>query len=193
MDYATDGQCIQETWYCARTTAGREQRLVDVLNRLNVETFLPRFTQTTYRNVTRFHPVTAEYKVVRQTVETKRALYPGYLFARLGDYEWAAVKTRLGVTLRPQWVKHAGAPAEVDPTMFSLMVEQQDKPLPIHSYKPGDGVEILSGPFAGFTGLFSHDETERVMVLLSMLGRTPIIPFEHSQVQPWRPSYADRA
>lgn len=188
-NYATDGQCILGTWYCARTTAGREQRLVDALNRVSVETFLPQFIQTSHRNVTRFIPATRQYKSVREPVETKRALYPGYLFARLGDYEWAAVKTRLGVTLRPQWVKNAGTPVEVDPALFALITDRQDKPLPAHSYKQGDSVEILSGPFAGFTGLFSHDETERVMVLLSMLGRTPIIPFEYSQVQPLTLSY----
>ena len=94
--YATDGQCIQ-SWYCARTITGRESALNGALQSLRIETFLPIEILKRERQVLRRIPATNEYKHVPEPCELKRAFFPGYLFARLDSYGWAAVKTRLGV------------------------------------------------------------------------------------------------
>lgn len=184
-NYATEGQCIRE-WYCARTITGREQALADALSGLQIETFLPQYTHTRRRSVTRFIPATRRYVPVPEDVESRRALFPGYLFARLADSHWAAVKTRLGVHLRPRWVDFGAGPVTVDPELIDAIANwQQTSPVkPVRAYRTGQAVEILTGPFAGFTGLFSGDADERVNVLVSMLGRQPLISFAHNEIQP---------
>ena len=183
--YATEGQCIPE-WYCARTITGREEALAKALSGLRIETFLPQYIHTRRRSVTRFIPATGRYVPVSEGVESQRALFPGYLFARLADNHWAAVKTRLGVHLRPRWVDFGAGPVTVDPELIDAIANWQEAaPVrPTRTYRHGQPVEILTGPFAGFTGLFSGDADERVNVLVSMLGRQPLISFAHVEIQP---------
>lgn len=185
-NYATDGQCIPE-WYCARTITGRERALEEALRGLQIETYLPQYTQTKRRTVTRFIQATGQYIETQAPYDVRGALFPGYLFARLADNHWAAVKTRLGVHLRPRWVEFGAGPVVVDPELIDTIVCWQEsapvKPK-MRAYKAGQPLEILAGPLQGFTGLFSYNADERVMVLVSMLGRQPLMGFEQHEIRP---------
>ncbi|OYD82515.1 transcription termination/antitermination protein NusG [Azospirillum brasilense] len=46
---------------------------------------------------------------------------------------------------------------------------------PVPAFRPGQAVEVLQGPFAGFPGLFEVDEGKRVRVLVSLFGRETVV------------------
>lgn len=185
-NYATEGQCILAPWYCAQTYVGREQSLNSALLYLGIETYLPIIPIVRYRNVSRYNPIKRAYEPNREKVDASVPLFPGYLFARLNDGAWAAAKTRLGVRYRPRWVSHDGAPIEVgqDCIDYAASLVSAPRAKVNAAYCPGDNLEVISGPFAGRTGICSYTADERVYILLSMLGRQPLISFAQHEVQP---------
>ncbi|WP_349602787.1 transcription termination/antitermination protein NusG [Azospirillum argentinense] len=46
---------------------------------------------------------------------------------------------------------------------------------PVQAFRPGQAVEVLEGPFAGFQGLFEADEGKRVRVLVSLFGGQSVV------------------
>jgi transcriptional antiterminator RfaH len=54
-----------------------------------------------------------------------------------------------------------------------------------HLFKPGDRVEILSGPFAGLpASILAETGKERVQLLLELLGRSNRVVISRHQLAP---------
>src|SRR6185369_8793893 len=178
VESATKGQCILESaWYCGQTTVGRERSLNDALARIGVETFLPQVRDHFKRHKENSDEI-SHY--------TKRgAFFPGYLFAKLGEYEWSRVKLQLGVSVRVQWVNFGSGPIQVPGEWIEMLkagrieeteqVEERKYPQIIS----GQMVEIVDGPLSGFHGVFDRELSggERVVILINMLGARRSVEF----------------
>lgn len=106
------------------------------------------------------------------------ALFPGYLFAisEPKDFVCSAVDVQPGVV---RVVTLGATPCEVEDAVLTALQARVDAlnaagGLPIHPFKPGDVVQLRSGPLAGLEAIFVGPTTpsERVEILLHFLGQT---------------------
>lgn len=105
-------------------------------------------------------------------------LFPGYLFVMSDPARFvrSAVDAQPGVV---RVVTMGATPCMLaDATLAALQarVEAMNAAggLPVHPFKPGDAVQLRSGPLAGLEAIFVGPTTpsERVEILLHFLGRT---------------------
>jgi transcriptional antiterminator RfaH len=109
-------------------------------------------------------------------------LFPRYLFIQLGQAEgpqdWSPIRSTLGVS---RLVRFGDEPARVEDGLIAYLRERQSRqsePQPL--FKTGERVQLTSGPFAGFEGVFQMSSGEqRALVLIEFLHkpvRVPIAP-----------------
>ncbi|MFQ5668318.1 MAG: transcription termination/antitermination protein NusG [Candidatus Binatia bacterium] len=145
-------------WYAVQTQPRREEVAETHLRRLCAQVCCPRYRQRVILHGYRR--------------EVARPLFPGYLFAA---FDWArvfrAVHYAHGVRCV---VTFGGKPAEVPATVLASLEARMTngyvvvQPAPL---KDGQRVEIIAGPFKGFTGVFDahRSSAERVAILLDTL------------------------
>jgi len=76
-------------------------------------------------------------------------------------------------------------PEEVERILrASGVAGEKEGPRPEVTFKEGDVVRVVSGPFADFTGVVSeiHPERNKVKVLVSIFGRETPVELDFSQV-----------
>ncbi len=129
----------------------------------------------------------------------KRKLFPGYVFVQmdLGDNPeepgeaWEVVRNTpgvtgvVGVTERGKYRPVPLTPDEVERILQAAGVAgEKEGPKPEVTFKEGDVVRVVSGPFADFTGVVSeiHPERNKVKVLVSIFGRETPVELDFSQV-----------
>lgn len=189
VESATEGQCIP-AWFCANVKTGRESIVASALDSLDIETFLPLETYSTWREVTRYNPIRHSYDPIAEKQQKTRAWFPSYFFARLDDRAWAIVKTQLrrqlGAKLLPRWVDlGTGRPLSLtDAEMTELTTWCSTYCEPSPEFKKDQPLEIISGPFRGFSGLFSKNKAERVWVLMEFMGGKREMPFNLKELKP---------
>lgn len=106
---------------------------------------------------------------------TDEALFPRYLFIRLGlggaAKSWVPIRSTKGVS---RLVCFGAEPARVDERLIELLRAQeaamQSKAEPL--FTPGERVRLTEGAFAGIEGVFQvADGERRVMVLIELLSK----------------------
>ena len=153
-------------WYVVHTHAMAEQRARHHLERQGFEVYLP---------------VHAKRRCHARKVETVVApLFPRYLFVRLApeNCRWRAIQSTIGVA---HLVCAGDAPARLADAVIDAIRAREgdaglvciDLPPP---FRPGQRIQLVSGAFADHFGLFhGMADRERVMVLLSLLGRDVVV------------------
>ena len=142
------------------------------LQRENVETYFPQLRQK--RTIRR----------VRKWVTGP--LFPGYFFARFdATRDGRLVRYANGVI---NVVSFGGKPAVVELAIITAIKEHaptdvvtiQASPL-----RPGDVVEVQTGPFRGFQGIFEREmsDQERVVILLEVLAKTTRVQISREQLE----------
>ncbi len=124
-------------------------------------------------------------------VECVEPLFPRYLFLRPRDaaHSLAPVRSTLGVT---GLVRFGVQPAVVPPALIEQLRaseaaagEVPGQPARSDLFAPGAAVKFMSGPFAGLEGIFGKaNGTERVIVLLEILGRMQDVDVERDWIVP---------
>lgn len=129
--------------------------------------------------------------------EVERKLFPGYVMVKVAcsyrkrsefedeeltmtDEAWYVIRNTRGVT---GFVGPGSKPVPLtDDEVARLGIEQKSIEV---NYKVGDLVNILSGPFDGYSGVVdSIDLTkEIVVVMISMLGRETPVELELDQIE----------
>ncbi|WP_027892596.1 transcription termination/antitermination protein NusG [Calidithermus chliarophilus] len=125
----------------------------------------------------------------------RRKLYPGYVYVQvdLGDEAgevneaYEVVRGTPGVT---GFVGTATHPVPLSPDEVQHLLEvsglagKKETPKPQVSFKEGEVVRVISGPFADFTGVVSEINSERnkVKVLVSIFGRETPVELDFAQV-----------
>ena len=147
-------------WYAVQTQPNRENLAVANLERQGFAVWLPCCERIV--------------RHARQIKRARRPLFPGYLFISfdLETARWRAINGTIGVK---NIVSFGCAPSVVDDEFITALKASESSDgfmdTGIDNLKPGQDVEILSGPMVGQIGkLLSLDAGNRVTVLLKMLG-----------------------
>lgn len=108
-----------------------------------------------------------------QRIQAIEALFPNYLFVQLNAItaNFNALRSTRGVT---NFVRFGGMPATVPNKVMEhiLALEQTQQSAVKNKLQAGTAVEIIAGPFAGLTAVYTMASgDERCWVLLDMLGK----------------------
>lgn len=120
----------------------------------------------------------------RRTVE--RCLYPGYLMVQmhLTDDSWYVVRNTPGVT---GFVGMGNNPTPLRAEAVQRILRRMESTAPEvrATFKHGQKVRIIEGPFADFIGIVDEIDEERtkVRVLVSFFGRETPVELDFLQVE----------
>jgi transcriptional antiterminator NusG len=120
----------------------------------------------------------------RRTVE--RCLYPGYIMVQvhITDDSWYVVRNTPGVT---GFVGMGNTPTPLRPEAVQGILRRMEAAAPQvrATFKPGQKVRIIEGPFADFIGTVDDIDEERtkVRVLVSFFGRETPVEMDFLQVE----------
>jgi len=120
----------------------------------------------------------------RRTVE--RCLYPGYIMVQLQltDDSWYVVRNTPGVT---GFVGMGNNPTPLRSEAVQGILRRMEAAAPQvrATFKPGQKVRIIEGPFADFIGTVDDIDEERtkVRVLVSFFGRETPVELDFLQVE----------
>ncbi len=120
----------------------------------------------------------------RRTVE--RHIFPGYVLVNLilSEESWYVVRNTPGVT---GFVGMGNQPTPLRPEEVSQIVKRMeaDAPTVKVSFKVGERVRIIDGPFNDFRGTVSEIDMERtkVRVMVSFFGRETPVELDFLQVE----------
>jgi transcriptional antiterminator RfaH len=152
------------SWYALRSKPNKEDYVWRQAVSQGIDTFYPRI---------RVNPINPRARKVRP-------YFPGYLFVRV-DLEQARVTAFKWMPETAGLVMFDGRPAVVDDELIEslrrrLEVLNRAEAQPLEGLKPGDALEIRSGPLAGYEAIFDAalPGRERVRVLLMFLGRQSV-------------------
>jgi transcriptional antiterminator RfaH len=162
-------------WYVIQTKPRQEAIAEANLQRQSFEIYFPKIKESRRRR--------------GKWTELVQPLFPRYLFARL-DLEHdniAPIRSTHGVT---SLVKFGEL---IRPVPDSFIRELQDSADPttgqhqlhIPLFQKGDDLTVIAGPLAGLKGVFQATTgTERVAILLEMLGRPNTVVLNQDSVAP---------
>jgi transcriptional antiterminator RfaH len=149
-------------WYAVYTRPREEFKALGHLQRQGYQVYLPRYA--------------TKIRHARKSVRVVRPLFPRYLFVRLNlaAEGWRSIRSTIGVT---DIVCFGDQPAPLPSGVIEALQSQEvvggfiqfaDQ----NSFKPGDSVVVLKGPFARQLGRCDGaSDNERVAILLDLLGR----------------------
>ena len=159
-------------WYVAHTRPNNEQRAIINLQRQGFEVYMPRYL--------------AQRRHARKVETIARPLFPRYLFIRTDPkFEpWRSINSTYGIS---NIIARGDAPQAVPCGIVDSLKSQGDsagiiRPAP-NAFYPGQRLEILDGPMAMRIGYFQRmSDTERVVILLDLLGRNVNVRIHHAAV-----------
>ncbi len=120
----------------------------------------------------------------RRTVE--RHIFPGYVLVNmaLSEESWYVVRNTPGVT---GFVGMGNTPTPLRPEEVSQIIKRMeaDAPTVKVTFKVGERVRIIDGPFNDFRGVVSEIDMERtkVRVMVSFFGRETPVELDFLQVE----------
>ncbi len=160
----------RRSWYLIHTKPRMEKQAEENLNRQGFETYLPMVTTRRRRN--------------SRYIKVVEAFFPRYLFIYLSSKtdNWAPIRSTLGVS---RLIQFGGIPAIAPLELISVLKANEDnlgfQETEKKEMKAGDKVNIINGPFTGYSGLYNKKKsTERVTILLDIVGkRSEVTISEH--------------
>jgi transcriptional antiterminator NusG len=120
----------------------------------------------------------------RRTVE--RRVFPGYILVQMimGEDSWYVVRNTPGVT---GFVGMGNTPTPLRPEEVAQILKRMEAEAPKVkvTYKPGQKVRIIDGPFNDFIGVVSEIDMDRtkVRVMVSFFGRETPVELDFLQVE----------
>ncbi len=148
-------------WYVCQTKPRQEALAVRKLEEQRYEVYLPMLT--TWQ------------KMKQGWRRNEQVMFPRYGFVRCAHPEQsiAPIRSTPGVT---SLVTFGNIPATIDNTLVESirqLAKRYDSPEhdTAAPFKVGENVEITDGPLKGLSGIVSTVAQERVVVLLTLLGR----------------------
>lgn len=134
-------------------------------------------------------PVESVVELVKgQKKSTERKFFPGYILVQmvLNDETWHIVRKTPRIT---GFVGNARTPPAVPEEevkrIANQMVEGAAKAKPKYTFKDGDTVRVIDGPFANFNGTVEEvrPEKSKLRVLVSIFGRATPVELDFIQVE----------
>lgn len=161
-------------WYVVHCRVGSERRAEANLLRQEYDVWLPLYRKT------RRH--------ARKVESVLRPLFPRYIFVRidLESQQWRPILSTFGVH---NIVSNADGPLALDDDIIVGLQARAEGDgvfeVAESAIKPGDQVRIQAGPMADLAGVFQAElDTDRVMILLKLMGREVRVTVEGGDVEP---------
>ncbi len=178
-------QSNEKRWYVVNTYAGHENRVKDNLEK-RLETM--GISDNLFRIVVAEKP---DFEVKNgKTKEIVTNLFPGYLFVEMimTDEAWYVVRNTPGVT---GFIGSSGGGAKPIPVKdeeierILRQIGQTDTNIDV-TFKVGDVVKILSGPFSGMEGTVEsmNDESKVATVIIIFFGRETATDIDYVDIEP---------
>ncbi len=174
---------MSKLWYIVHTYSGYEARVRDNLKQrveaMGMEKNIGEVLIPTEDVV--------EMKEGKKKV-TARKFFPGYVLINIemSDEGWHLVKNTPKVT---GFVGMGNKPTplsqeEVDRIITQVTVSAE-KPKPKFSFKPGEQVRIMDGPFSNFTGVVEelNEDKSTLKVMVTIFGRATPVELDFLQVE----------
>jgi len=120
----------------------------------------------------------------RKTIE--RRVFPGYILVqmKMDEDSWYVVRNTPGVT---GFVGMGNEPTPLRPEEVNMIMRRMEAPAPVVkvTFKPGQKVRIIDGPFNDFTGTVGDIDMEKakVRVMVSFFGRETPVELDFLQVE----------
>ncbi len=120
----------------------------------------------------------------RRTVE--RHVFPGYVLVNmiLEEESWFVVRNTPGVT---GFVGMGDDPTPLRPEEVASILRRMENEAPTYkvTYKPGDRVRIVDGPFNDFRGVVDeiYMERSKIRVMVNFFGRDTPVELDFLQVE----------
>ena len=123
-----------------------------------------------------------------QKKTTSRKFFPGYILVKmvLTDETWHIVKNTPKITGFVGGTTHPPAvPEEEVLKVTNQMTVGAAKPKPKVSFKEGESIRVVDGPFSNFNGIVEEVKPEKgkVKVLVSIFGRATPVELDFVQVE----------
>ncbi len=163
-------------WYVVHTQPQREDLAEINLQRMCERVFCPRYRQRVILHGYRR--------------EVTRPLFPSYLFAAFDrSRAFRVVHYAHGVR---GVVSFGGEPAEVPPELLARIAARMEHgfvQLEPPALRAGQRVEIIAGPFQGYTGIFQEQlrDAQRVTILLEVLKFNARAILDRAAIRPLEP------
>lgn len=165
-----------EAWYVLHSKPHKESQLNAFLQWQGIETFYPTL------HVTPVNPRASKI----------RPYFPRYLFVHV-DLEVVGVSTLKWAPGAVRLIEFGGHPATVPAHLICQLKQRLASieaagGLQLEGLQRGDSVRIVDGPLAGYEAIFDMrlSGTERVRVLLDMLGRQIYVTLDTNAVEKQR-------
>ena len=162
-------------WYIALTEPSREITTASRLVSLRFQCYLPTFIKSVWAGRSRRRLVT-------------RPLFPGYLFIGMvrGDEQWERIR-KADVGAR-DFLKISGHPVTVPyAAIEAIKIKEGELLLPPKqrsSYRKGQQVRIMEGPFSAFLGPIERlNGKGRVDVMVNVFGRMVPLNLHEMQIE----------
>lgn len=143
-------------WYALYTKPRNEKKVVDGLERLGIEVYCPMVVQ------------------VRQWSDRKKKvslpLIPSYVFVRLEEQEREQVFAVPGIVRYLYWLGKPAVIAEQEIQELKQSLSQTVQHFEVVAYKPGDKINIPSGPFIGKEAEVKEVREKKLQLILADLG-----------------------
>jgi transcriptional antiterminator NusG len=123
-----------------------------------------------------------------QRRESSRKFYPGYILVEMdmNDETWHLVKSTAKVTgfVGGSETRPAPITEEEASRIMAQMAEGAKQPKPKYSFREGDEVRVIDGPFNNFNGAVEevYPDKGKLRVLISIFGRATPVELEFVQV-----------
>ena len=163
---------LSRNWYALHTRSRFENVVLDGLMRKKIDVFLPR--------------ITVRSKRVDRKKMIQVPLFPGYLFVKtsLDPHEHLEVVKTIGVV---KMVGNRQGPVPISHESIEslkIMVQSNQEILTGTALKQGDRVMVVTGPFAGVTGVFvRYGGRGRVVVIIEALGQYAAVDVSEDDIE----------
>lgn len=161
-------------WYAVQTRPHHEKRVEERLKLKSLPTFLP------------VHRCRHRWKN-GINADLELPLFPGYLFAKISNYDRLAVVQLPGVLGLA--VSSAQPTSIPDNEIEVLRTAVDTLGATPHPYlKTGEKVRIVAGPLAGMGGILTRRKHElRVVITIELIMRSLVVEVSESDLQPILP------
>lgn len=149
-------------WLCVRTVVGREDYAQQGIEALGHECYLPKYEKIVSH--------------ARQRRVVQRAFFPGYLFVAAGHTLGGVAAINLARRVLAVVGGSHGEMRVPEQLIGELRARENASgfiEISANSFRPGQKVRIVAGPFAGVTAMFAESSDERrVTILIELLGKS---------------------
>jgi len=171
---------MAKQWYVVHTYSGFEKRVVTLLE----EKVKNEKIEDQIDDVLIPTEDVIELKKGKKKVSKKKT-FPGYILVHMemNTTNWHVVKSIPKVTGFVGGINPVPIPEHDVKAMIDLA--KSESPRIASRYVEGDTVEVIDGPFLGFTGLVDdvNPEKEKVRVIVSIFGRQTPVELDYLQVK----------